>query len=36
MTRKRRYLWFVGIYLLSLTFYAVATLLARTVIKFAF
>lgn len=33
---KRRWLWFLGIYIASLSVYAASTLLVRTLVKFAF
>ena len=33
---KRRCFWFLGIYFLSLTLYAVCTLLVRSIVKWAF
>jgi hypothetical protein len=36
MTGKSRYFWFLGIYFLSLIFYAVTTLVVRLVVKSAF
>ncbi len=32
----RRRLWFLGIYILSLTLYAAGTLVVRTLVKLAF